>query len=188
MIGGRHNQKHASLTLMMMLFIGICSSCNTGTNQVSENNLESTPQQQLTRFSTSHAEEGMLKWELVGHSATSNLGITYVDNPVVKIFQNGELAITVTGKQGELIQTNQNVKVFEDVIAISRDGKMFTDELHWLNDKERLYAPNESRIVRGDSIMFGHHATSNPNLKTIQMKQVRAKLYPKDEKIDETNL
>ena len=189
MIDGRHNRKHASLILVMVLaFIVVCSGCITGENQVVGNNLEDIPQQQLTRFSTSHAEEGVLKWKLVGHSATSRLGIIYVSSPVVEIFQNGKLAATVTGKHGELIQSNQDVKVFEDVIAVSQDGKMFTDELHWLNDKEKLYAPNESRIVRGDSVVFGHQTTGDPDLKVVQMKQVRAKFYPKDEKIDETNL
>ena len=183
MIGGKHNQKYPNLSLVIMLaFIAIYSGCNAGENQVGENNAEDIPQQQLISFSTSHTEEGVLKWELVGHSATSHLGITSVDNPVVKIFQNGRLAITVTGQQGELIQSNRNVKVFEDVIAISQDGKMFTAELHWLNDQEKLYAPNESRIERGDSVMFGNQAMGDPDLRIVQMKQVRAKLYPKDEK------
>ncbi|MAG83594.1 LPS export ABC transporter periplasmic protein LptC [Candidatus Poribacteria bacterium] len=189
MIGGKHNQKYPSLSLVIMLaFIAIYLGCNAGENQVGENNAEDIPQQQLTSFSTSHTEGGVLKWELVGHSATSHLDVTSVDNPVVKIFQNGRLAITVTGQQGELIQSNQNVKVFEDVIAISQDGKMFTDELHWLNDQEKLYAPNESRIERGDSVMFGNQAMGDPDLRIVQMKQVRAKLYPKDKKNDETNL
>lgn len=189
MIGGKHNQKHASLTLVIVLaFITIYSGCSTGENQVVQSNPKDAPQQQLTRFSTSHAEGGILKWELVGHSAISHLGITSVDDPMVKIFQDGKLSMTVIGQQGELTQANQNVKIFENVIAISQDGKMFTDELHWLNDQEKLYAPNESRIERGDSVMFGHQATGDPDLRVVQMKQVRAKLYPKDEKIDETNL
>ena len=76
MIGGKHNQKHASLTLVIVLaFIAVYSGCSTGENRVAQSNPKDAPQQQLTRFSTSHAEGGILKWKLVGHSAISHLGI-----------------------------------------------------------------------------------------------------------------
>jgi hypothetical protein len=63
---------------------------------------------------------------------------------------------------------------------------LYTDELHWRNQDGKLYAPNESRIVRGDSTMVGREMEADPTLEVVTMKNTQFKIYPKDEKIDAT--
>ena len=161
----------------------LCAGCEKGQDELKQP-LEETPQQTLQNFSTQHTEAGVLKWTLTADSAEFLKEVVSVRNPTLQIFQEGQVAITITGERGEIIQSTNNIKVFSNIVGVSRDGKLYTDELHWRNQEGKLYAPNESRIVRGDSTMVGQEMECNPSLEAVTMKNVQFKIYPKDEKSD----
>lgn len=145
---------------------------------------EDVPQQTLQGFSTSHTEAGIIKWVVVGDGATFLKEIVEVQQPTVQIFEEGELAITLTGDRGEIIQRSTDIQLFDNVVGVSSDGKLYTDELHWRNTNGKLYAPNESEIVREDSTLIGIELEADPALENMTMKKIRAKIYAKDENVD----
>ena len=71
------------------------------------------------------------------------------------------------------------------VIATSDNGQLFSEELHWSNRDDRLYSPVACSIVR-ESVVNGVNAVARPNLEVIEMKEVTATLYEKDEKLNES--
>ena len=71
-------------------------------------------------------------------------------------------------------------------IATSDNGQLFSEELHWSNRDDRLYSPVACSIVRGESVVNGANAAARPNLEVIEMKEVTATLYEKDEKLNES--
>lgn len=150
--------------------------------------VDAVPTQKLELFSTQHTEAGILKWTLVGDTSTFHGTYVQVEKPTVEIFENGTVSITLTSQTGKQFLTGSekdNLHLYGDVVGISKDGKLFTDELHWRNRAGRLYAPNQVTLVRGDSTWVGMEMYANPTLETVKMKNNHFKLYPKDEKMHE---
>jgi LPS export ABC transporter protein LptC len=177
--------RHFRLTALIFTMILLGIGCGKGGEETTQPD-EEIPQQILHSFSTKHTEAGVLRWTLVGHSAEFLKEVGHVQNPTIQIFQDGKWAITVTGDRGEIIQSSNDVKVFDHVVGTSQDGKLYTDELHWRNQDGKLYAPNACEVVRGDSTMIGQEMEADPALEVVTMKDIQFKIYPKDEKIDAT--
>lgn len=149
-----------------------------------------TPTQKLDRFATQHTEGGILKWTLVGEASTLHHDTIHVENPTVEIFENGEVAMTLTSNKGVQFLTGtekDNLHLSGDVVGVSKDGKLYTEELHWKNRAGILYAPNEATVVRGTSTWHGTEMRADPTLETVKMKNNRFQLYPGDEEIHETH-
>ena len=180
---GSHITFHMYLLLVALsLLITVCDKADEELTQP----VQETPQQILYGFSTRHTEGGITRWMLVADKATFLKEIVELQNPTLQIFQDGKWAITITGDRGEIIESSNNVHIFENVVGKSQDGRLYTDELHWQDNDGKLYAPNAATIVRGDSTMVGRELEGDPTLEVITMKDVRSKIYPKDEKFDAT--
>ncbi len=176
--------KFRRLSLAVCL-ICLASSCDRGQDEPTQTNDEN-PEQILQQFSTKHTESGVTKWTLIADSGEFMESVVYVQNPTVQIFEDGQVTLTVTGDRGEIIESNNNLKIFDNVVGISQNGILYTDELHWHNRSGKLFAPNESEIVRGDSTMVGQEMESRPSLEVVTMNLVRFNFYSRDEKIDAT--
>ena len=154
---------------------------------------EPIPIQQLETFTTQHTEQGVLKWTLVGISSEMRENKArgnkiVVQNPKVQIFEEGKVSITLTSLTGELFSTGKkknNVYLQGNVVGVSENGTLHTELLEWQNKDNTLYAPNEVKIMRGDSTWHGTQMVANPNLETVTMENNRFRLYPKDEEINE---
>ena len=191
MNAGKHNlnNRHLYITFQVSFLLVAFSLFTFGCDRVDEEPTEpiqETPEQILFTFSTQHAEEGITRWKLVAEKATFLKEIVEMEKPTVQIFEEGKWAITITGDRGELIESSNDIHIFENVVGKSPDGLLYTDELHWRNSDGKLFAPNISTIVRGDSTMVGQELEGDPTLEVVTMKNVQSKIYPKDEKFDAT--
>lgn len=169
------------LAFILILFEIGCNKENDNPAQPTED----VPQQTLHRFSTSHAEASVMRWTLTGDSAVFLDTIIQVQRPTVQIFEDGQVSMTITGDRGEIIKITNDIKVYDNVVGVSENGKLYTNELHWRNSENKLYAPNESEIVRGDSAMVGQELEGNASLEIVTLKDVQFKLYSKDEQVDD---
>ena len=171
----------------MLLCVTACKSTETPVS-APDASVEASPTQKSGRFSTQHTEAGVLKWTLVGDTSTSHGSYVEVENPTVQIFENGVVSITLSGEKGKQYLNGtkkDSLHLTGNVVGISKDGKLFTEILHWRNLAGRLYAPDEATVVRGDSTWVGTEMLANPTLETVKMKNNRFTLYPKDEKAHE---
>ena len=172
---------------VLITTLALCGlGCDTGQEDDTQIAAE-IPQQTLHEFSTSHTEAGVVKWVLVGYEATILKKIIAVKEPTVKIFEDGELKITLKGKRGEIIKRSNDIQLFDQVVGVSQDGTLYTDVLHWRDRDGILYAPNSSRIVRGNSTATGNELEASPSLEKLTMKNTQFKINPKDEKVNESN-
>ncbi len=173
-----------TVLITIVTFSGL--GCDTGQGDVTEFTKE-IPQQTLHGFSTSHTEAGVVKWVLVGSEATFLKNVIAVKEPTVEIFEDGELKITLTGNRGEIIKRSNDIHLFEQVVGESQDGKLYTDELHWRDQDGKLFAPNMSKVVRGDSTLTGNEMEASPSLEKLTMKNTQFRINPKDDKRNESN-
>ena len=176
-------QMNCFLFVLTACLIFLCVGCDKGQEKLTHP-VEEIPEQILQSFSTTHTESGVTRWKLIADSAEFMKAVAYVQNPTIEIFEEGQTAIMVTGDRGEIIESSNDLKVFDNVVGISRNGVIHTDELHWRNRDGRLYAPNESKIARGVSTMVGREMEGDPSLEVVTMKNVQFTLYSKDENID----
>ena len=191
MNAGKHNLNNRRLYITFQVFFLLVafSLFTFGCDKAGEEPIEpvqETPQQILSTFSTQHADGGITRWTLVAEKAIFLKEIVEMEKPKVQIFEEGEWAITITGDRGELIESSNDIHFFENVVGKNPDGRLYTDELHWRNSDGKLFAPNISTIVRGDSTMVGQELEGDPTLEVVIMKNVQSKIYPKDEKFDAT--
>lgn len=191
MNAGKHNlnNQHLYIVFQVSSLLLASSLLTFGCDKVDEEPtqpLQETPQQILYKFSTQQADGGITRWVLVAEQATFLKEIVQLQKPRVDIFEEGEWAITITGDRGELIESSNDIHIFENVVGKNPDGYLYTDELHWKNSDGKLFAPNISTIVRGDSTMVGRELEGDPTLEVVIMKNVQSKIYPKDEKFDAT--
>ena len=164
-----------------------CKSTETPVSAPDES-VEAVPTQKLDRFSTQHTAAGVLKWTLVGDTSTFHGSYVEVENPIVQIFENGVVSITLnseTGKQFLNGTKKDSLHLTGNVVGISKDGKLFTEILYWRDLAGKLYAPDAATVVRGDSTWVGTEMLANPTLETVTMKNNEFTLYPKDEKTHE---
>ena len=171
----------------MLFSVTCCKSTETPVSATDEV-VEAVPKQKLDAFSTQHTEAGVLKWTLIGDTSTFHGSYVEVKNPTVQIFENGVVSITLnseTGKQFLNGTKRNNFHLTGNVVGVSKDGKLFTETLHWQNLAGRFYAPDEATVVRGDSTWTGTEMFANPTLETVKMKNNEFILYPKDEKAHE---
>lgn len=142
--------------------------------------------QEIHQFSTQHTKGGEQRWTLVASVAYYyESRQTTVENPDITIFQDGKIAMTVTGDVGEIDQDDNNLKVIGNVKCVTTDGTIYTDELHWQDREGKIFAPNKVKIVRGDSVMFGEEMEADPELESVTLEKVDFSIYPKDEKIEQ---
>ena len=174
------------LTVLVTIVTISGLGCDTGQGDVTEFT-EEIPQQTLHGFSTGHTEAGVVKWVLVGSEATFLKNVIAVKEPTVEIFEDGELKITLTGNRGEIIKRSNDIHLFEQVVGESQDGKLYTDELHWRNQNGKLFAPNMSKVVRGDSTLTGNEMEASPSLEKLTMKNTQFRINPKDDKLNESD-
>ena len=193
MNAGKQNPNNKNMesriTFRVYLLVVALSLLISGCDKAEEEPMQpvqETPQQMLYNFSTKNTEGGITRWILVADKATFLKEIVELHNPRVQIFQDGRWAITITGDRGEIIESTNDIHVFENVIGKSQDGHLYTDELHWQNSDGKLFAPNVAKLVRGDSTMIGRKMEGDPALEVVTMKDVQSKIYPKDEKFDAT--
>lgn len=171
----------------MLFSLTCCKSTETPVGTTDEP-VEAVPTQKLERFSTQHTQAGIVKWTLVGDTSTFHGSYVEVENPTVEIFEDGVVSITLTSQKGKQFLTGSekdNLHLSGNVVGVSKNGTLYSEILHWQNRVDRLYAPDEVTLVRGDSTWVGTEMYANPTLETVEMKNNQFKLYPKDEKTDE---
>jgi len=169
------------LGLFFLSVILFSSGCGREENQVDTSTGENVVQE-IRDFSTQHTKGGEQRWTLVASVAYYyESHQTIVENPDITIFQDGNIAMTVTGDEGEVNQNNNNLKVIGNVKCVSTDGTIYTNELHWKDKEGKIEAPGKVKIVRGDSVMFGEEMEADPELESVTLKKVNFTIYPKDE-------
>ena len=171
----------------LLLGVTCCRSTETPVS-APEESVEAVPTQKVNGFSTQHTEAGVLKWTLVGETSAFHGSYIEVENPTVQIFEDGVVSITLNSEKGKQFLNGtqkDTLHLTGNVVGVSKDGKLFTEILHWENLAGRLYAPDEATVVRGDSTWAGTEMFANPTLETVKMKNNEFILYPKDEKAHE---
>jgi LPS export ABC transporter protein LptC len=181
----------SNIDTVALLFLAIsffAAGCGREDTQVTTAESEKVTQE-IHTFTAQNTKAGKQTWTLVADIARYlESGLIQVDNPEVTIFQEGKETMTITGDSGEIEQNREDFRIMGNPVkGVGQDGILYTNELFWKDEEEKLYAPGEVQITRGDSIMFGKEMEADPKFEVVTLKKdVHFTIYPKDEKINAT--
>jgi len=187
----RGNGRFSNIDAVILLFLGVflfVVGCGREDAQITTAESEKVTQE-INTFTAQNTKAGEQRWTLVADVARYlESGQIHVEKPEVTIFQEGQETMTITGESGTIEQNREDFKIIgSPVKGVSQKGILYTNELYWKDESEKLYAPGEVKITRDDSVMFGKEMEADPNLEIVTLKKdVHFTIYPKDEKIDET--
>jgi len=86
----------------------------------------------------------------------------------------GEKKSHLTSKEGKVFDTNQNMIAIGDVVVISKTGThLYTEELIWDNEKERIISNVPVKITTETDTLFGDAFSSDPDLINYEITNAR---------------
>jgi LPS export ABC transporter protein LptC len=185
------NFSRSNIDAVVLLFLSIffCAvGCGREDDQFTAAPSEKV-NQEIHTFTAQNTKAGEQTWTLVADVARYlESGQIHVENPEVTIFQEGKATMTITGDSGEIEQNREDFRIMGNPVkGVGKDGVLYTNELYWKDGKEKLSAPGEVKITRGDSVMFGKEMEADTQLEVVTLKKdVHFTIYPKDEKSNET--
>lgn len=166
------------LPLLALFFIS-CSNEEIRSPSESEKKLN----YQLWGFSAEHRRDGRLRWRVGGKEAIFlKDGRVRITDPLLVIFDKGKKAAVIKGEEGEVDQNREDIRITGNVEGISRKGRFYTQEVVWRDSQDKLLAPGEVKVVKGKSTMWGREMISDPNMKFVELKDVKFNVRSEDEK------
>ena len=137
------------------------------------------PDQEVSDFVLTETDAGQPQWTLYARSAAIyNARNSIVARGVrVDFFdEKGVRSSTLTATEGEMNQQRRDMVARGNVVLQTTEGtRMSTEELQFLNQKQRIVSDRFVRVERAGDVLTGVGFESDPNLQHFEFKkQVQA--------------
>lgn len=165
------------IVLVGLLTLMACTQFESGDNSqyVQE---DSSPDQESWNAEMSFTKQGKRRAVLhAGYVAKySKQEITLLkENVRVDFYDDeGELKSHLTSDQGKVFEKNKDMVATGDVVVISRTGThLFTEELYWNNELERIISHVPVMITSENDTLYGDSFNSDPDLINYEITNTR---------------
>ncbi len=137
------------------------------------------PDQEVTDFVVTETDAGQPEWTLYARNAAIfNARNAIVAHGVrVDFFdEKGARSSTLTAREGDLNQQRHDMVARGNVVLQTTEGtRMSTEELQFLNQKQKIVSDKFVRVERAGDVLTGVGFESDPNLHHFEFKkQVKA--------------
>jgi LPS export ABC transporter protein LptC len=133
------------------------------------------PDQEVSDFVVTETDAGHPQWTLYARSAAIyNPRNTIVARGVrIDFFdEKGERTSTLTAREGEMNQMRRDMVARGNVVLQTTEGtRMSTEELHFLNQQQRIVSDAFVRVERRGDVLTGYGFESDPNLEHFEFKR-----------------
>ena len=140
------------------------------------------PDQEVSDFEASETDQGALQWKMYARSAATYKSRNTVIAHGVRIDffgDDGKRSSTLTAREGEMNDLTRDMTARGDVVIQTTEGtRMTTDQLQFLNKRQRIETEAFVRVDRRGDVLTGWGFESDPELKDFQFKrQVKATVH-----------
>ena len=137
------------------------------------------PDNEVSDFEATETLQGALEWKMYARSAATyrsrntlvarGLRIDFFD-------EKGERNSTLTAREGEMNDLSHDMIARGEVVIHTTEGtRMTTDQLRFMNKRQRIQTDSFVRVDRRGDVLTGWGFESDPGLKDFQFKrQVKA--------------
>lgn len=171
------------LLLAGLAVAGMVAGCGTGKNVSATGASGELPDSEVEDFTVTETDSGRAQWTLYSRQAATYTARDLVTARTVRIVffdENGEKSSDLTAREGELYQRTRDMIARGNVVLETVEGwRMTTEELHFLNSRDRIVSDKLVRVEKEGSVLEGVGFESDPNLEHFEFRhQVRATVRP----------
>jgi len=164
-----------SLIFIFLITMG-CSDLKD--SETAEDDTVEYPDSESWNAQMSFTKDGKRKAVLnAGHVAkyTKKKETVLKENIRVDFFdEDGNLKSYLTAKEGKVFDESKNMVATGDVIVIAQNGThLYTEELHWNNESERIRSDIPVKITTDSDTLYGDSFSSDPDLIEYEITNTR---------------
>ncbi len=175
------------LTLFLVNISTVCCSNKQSTQKKSTadtNVISNLPDTEIYDFSYKHTNKDKIIWELFSKigKVFDRKGIIEIEGVNLNFYKNNKPDSTITSKYGQIDEHKDILTAISNVVLTTSDGTvLYTDLLHWDNNKSLLYTEKFVKIIKqnGDIIKGIGMEADNQLEKLIIKRNVSGTIYEK---------
>lgn len=167
--------RRAGPVLAGLVALALGAGCGQGPRAVPGPASGELPDQEVSDFVVTETDAGSPQWTLYARSAEIyNPRNTIVAHGVrIDFFdEKGERTSTLTAREGEMNQQRRDMVARGSVVLQTTEGtRMSTEELHFLNQQQKVVSDQFVRVERAGDVLTGVGFESDPNLEHFEFKR-----------------
>jgi LPS export ABC transporter protein LptC len=133
------------------------------------------PDQEVRDFALTETDQGNPEWKLYARYAAIYDARNVIIARAVRVDfydAQGKKTSELTAREGEIDQTTRNMIARGDVVLQTTEGtRMSTDQLQYLNQKQKVISDRLVRVEREGDVLTGVGFESDPELKHFEFKR-----------------
>lgn len=133
------------------------------------------PDQEVSDFEATETDQGAVQWKMYARSASTYRARSTVVARGLRIDffdEKGERTSTLTAHEGEMSDRTHDMIARGDVVIQATEGtRMTTDQIQFLNKRQRIQTDSFVRVDRRGDVLTGWGFESDPGLKDFQFKR-----------------
>lgn len=129
-------------------------------------------EESLSSFELRSYEGSRLIWKLMAGDARI-ADTTIIHRLELEFYdKNSELSSRLKADSGYVINDLNDLKVMGNVVVKSSDSTtLWTDELNWSEERQKIFTEKKVKYSKGNDIYFGKGLESDASLKKIVIKE-----------------
>lgn len=129
-------------------------------------------EESLYSFVLRNYEGSRLIWKLIAEDAKIS-DTTIIHKLELEFYdENSKVTSRLSADSGYVIHESDDLKVMGNIIVKSSDSvTLWTDELNWSEEKQKIFTDGKVKYSRDNDIYFGKGLESDASLKRIIIKE-----------------
>ncbi len=153
------------ILILMLAFVFVsCERHNTTELEIKE--------ERLTSFILRNYKGSRLIWKLTGENAKIS-DTTVINQLELEFFdENSQPSSKLKADSGYVVHKTNDLKAVGNIIITSSDSTtLWTDELNWSEERQKIFTDKEVKYAKDKEIYRGRGLESDPGLKHIIIKE-----------------
>jgi LPS export ABC transporter protein LptC len=132
----------------------------------------SAKEESLSSFTLKNYDGSKLKWKLTAQKATIS-DTTVINQFELEFFDEDLNRVSILkADSGYIIHKTNDLRAKGNIFIISSDSvKLWTDELNWSEERQKIFTDGEIKYSKGNEQYRGKGLESDPSLKHIVIKE-----------------
>jgi lipopolysaccharide export system protein LptC len=171
----KHDARRAGPAAVWLTLALVLAGCGQGPPAVPGPSSGELPDQEVSDFSVTETDAGKPQWTLYARDAAIYNARNAIVARGVRIDffdEQGKRSSTLTAREGEMNQLHRDMVARGNVVLQTTEGtRMSTEELQFLNQRQRIISDKFVRVERAGDVLTGVGFESDPNLEHFEFKR-----------------
>lgn len=169
------NARRGGSAVIGVVLVALLSGCGQGPRAVPGPPSGELPDQEVSDFVVTETDAGRPQWTLYARDASiyNPRNVIVARGVRIDFFdEEGKRTSTLTAREGEMNQQRRDMVARGNVVLQTTEGtRMSTEELQFLNQRQRIVSDRFVRVERAGDVLTGVGFESDPNLEHFEFKR-----------------